>query len=47
METGLSLIKQHMNTLNISAAAGILDELLIKAQGSDFNYQEFIHQLLA
>jgi len=46
METSLSLIKQHMNALNIPAAAGILDELLIKAQNSDFTYQEFIHQLL-
>lgn len=47
METGVSLIKQHMNTLNIPAAAGILDELLINAQNNDFTYQEFIHQLLA
>ncbi|PHJ38982.1 hypothetical protein P378_06270 [Desulforamulus profundi] len=32
MEPGLSLIKQHLTTLNIPAAAGILDELLLEAQ---------------
>jgi len=47
MEPGLSLIKQHMIALNIPAAAGILDELLLEAQGNDFTYQEFLYQLVA
>lgn len=47
MESGLSLIKQYMTTLNISAAAGILEELLLNAQSKDFTYQEFLYQLMA
>lgn len=47
MEPGLSLIKQHMTTLNIPAAAGILDELLLKAHSKEFTYQEFLYQLVA
>jgi len=31
----------------IPAAAGILDELLLEAQGNDFTYQEFLYQLVA
>lgn len=47
MESGLSIIKQHMTTLNIPAAAGILDELLLEAQSKDFTHQEFLYQLVA
>jgi len=47
MEPGLSLIKKHMTTLNIPAAVGILDELLLKAQSKDFTCQEFLYQLVA
>lgn len=47
MEPGLSLIKQHMTALNIPAAAGILDELLLSAQGNNLTYQEFLYQLVA
>ncbi len=47
MEPGLSLIKQHMTALNMPSAAGILDELLLEAQGNDLTYQEFLYQLVA
>ena len=47
MEPGLSLIKQHLTTLNIPAAAGILDELLLEAQKKDLTCQEFLYQLVA
>jgi DNA replication protein DnaC len=46
MESGLSVIKQHMATLNMTAAANILDELLLMAQNKDFTYQEFLYRLV-
>lgn len=39
-------LKQHMKTLRISEAAGILDDMLIEAEKQGFTYQEFLHKLV-
>jgi DNA replication protein DnaC len=39
-------LKQHMRTLRISEAAGILDNLLMEAEKKGFTYQEFLGKLL-
>ena len=45
MESGLSVIKRNMATLNMPAAAIILDELLITAQSENLTYQEILFKL--
>ncbi len=39
-------LKQHMKTLRISEAAGVLDNLLMEAEKKSFTYQEFLYKLL-
>jgi len=39
-------LKQHMRTLRISEAAGILDNLLMEAENKSLTYQEFLDKLL-
>lgn len=46
MESGLSVIKRSMATLNLPAAANILDELLLTAQSENLTYQEFLSKLV-
>jgi len=46
MESGLSVIKRNMATLNMPTAANILDELLLTAQSENLTYQEFLFKLV-
>ncbi len=46
MESGLSVIKRNMATLNMPAAANILDELLLTAQSQNLTYQDFLFKLV-
>ena len=46
MKSGLSVIKRNMTALNLSAAANILDELLLTAQSENLTYQEFLSKLM-
>ncbi len=39
-------LKQQLNTLNICAAAKVIDDLLMDAETRELSYQEFLHRLL-
>lgn len=39
-------LKQQMNTLNISEAAKVLDDVLREAETKEVTYREFLNQLL-
>jgi DNA replication protein DnaC len=46
MQSTTTQLKQDMKTLKISEAAGMLDELLIKAEKEELTYQDFLHRLI-